>query len=131
MTPIGSRSSLLPIGVMLVLLPIGFRWDRSVRVRAIRDVAATVRGRRQDLGLSQAELANRTGVSRKWIYEFEAGKPTAEFGLVLRVLEALGLGLVLSENAVAGHRPSSDRPAGVDLDQLLDDLQARGDERGR
>jgi HTH-type transcriptional regulator/antitoxin HipB len=62
-----------------------------MRVYSIADVAASVRGRRQDLGLTQAALAERTGISRKWIYQFESGKPTAELGLVLRVLEALGL----------------------------------------
>jgi len=40
---------------------------------------------------TQTALAERTGISRKWIYQFESGKPTAELGLVLRVLEALGL----------------------------------------
>jgi ribosome-binding protein aMBF1 (putative translation factor) len=40
-------------------------------IRSIRDLAAAVRGRRKDLGMSQADLARRAGVSRKWIYEFE------------------------------------------------------------
>lgn len=55
-----------------------------------------VRGRRQELGLSQAALAERASVSRKWVYEFESGKSTAEFGLMMRVLESLGLTLELS-----------------------------------
>ena len=46
-------------------------------IHSIRDVAASMRGRRKEVGLSQAELARRAGVSRKWIYEVEAGKPTA------------------------------------------------------
>jgi y4mF family transcriptional regulator len=50
-----------------------------------------MRGRRTDLGLSQVELARLAGVSRKWISEFEGGHLSAEIGLVLRVLEALGL----------------------------------------
>ena len=69
-----------------------------MRVRSIRDVAATVRGRRKDLGLSQAELAKVVGVSRKWIYEFEGGKPRAEFVLVLRVLEYLGLTITIDDD---------------------------------
>jgi len=91
-------------------------------IRSIRDLAAAVRGGRKTLGLSQAGLAERAGVSRKWIYEFEADKPTAELGLVLRVLEQLGLALELG--------PRSD-PAGsdggetVDLDALLDEHRAR------
>jgi len=91
-------------------------------VRSIRDLAAAVRGRRKDLGMNQAELARRAGVSRKWVYEFEAGKPTAEFGLLLRALDELGLALELA--------PRSD-PAGsaggetVDLDALLDEHRGR------
>jgi HTH-type transcriptional regulator / antitoxin HipB len=87
-------------------------------VRSIRDVAAAVRGRRKDVGLSQAELARRAGVSRKWIYEFEAGKPTAEFGLLLRVLDALELSLELGARSTEGGRAQDDV---VDLDALLED----------
>lgn len=91
-------------------------------VRSIRDLAAAVRGRRIDLDLNQADLASRAGVSRKWIYEFEAGKSTAEVGTLLRVLDALGLALELA--------PSDDaRPAGggetVDLDALIDEHRRR------
>ena len=45
-----------------------------MRVHSVADVAAAVRGRRLDLGLTQSELANDSGISRKWISEFEAGK---------------------------------------------------------
>jgi HTH-type transcriptional regulator / antitoxin HipB len=87
-------------------------------IRSIRDLAAAVRGRRKDLQMSQAELAGLAGVSRKWIYEFEHGKPTAEFGLVLRVLDELGLDLEL--------RPPAAKPASaVDLDALLDEHRGR------
>ena len=69
-----------------------------MKVHSTADVAAAVRGRRLDRGLSQSELAKRSGISRKWISEFEAGKTTAEFALVIRVLEALGMDLDLSED---------------------------------
>lgn len=83
-----------------------------MKVRSIRDLAAAVRGRRRDLGLSQAELAARAGVSRKWIYQFEAGKPTAELRLILRVLDALGLVLdVTYDEATAGEQTAGDLDA--------------------
>jgi HTH-type transcriptional regulator/antitoxin HipB len=86
-----------------------------MRVATIADFAALVRGRRMDLGLSQGDLAKRARVSRKWINEFEAGKPTAELGHVLRVIEALEVDL----DAVVGGRP----PAGdIDLDDILSNL---------
>jgi HTH-type transcriptional regulator/antitoxin HipB len=89
-----------------------------VTVRSIRDVASVVRGRRLDLGINQADLASRAGVSRKWVYEFEAGKPTAEFGLLLRVLDALGLAL---EVAPSDDAHASGEGVAMDLDALIDE----------
>lgn len=83
-----------------------------MKIRSIRDLSAVVRGRRRDLGLSQAELAARAGVSRKWIYQFEAGKPTAELRLILRVLDALGLVLdVTYDEQTAAGQPTRDLDA--------------------
>ena len=63
-----------------------------MRLTSIADVAAAVRGRRMDLGISQGNLAQRAGVSRKWVNQFErGGRTTAEIGTILRVLDALGL----------------------------------------
>lgn len=87
-------------------------------IRSIHDLAAAVRGRRTDLGMSQAELAKRTGVSRKWIYEFEAGKPTAELGLLLRVLAALGLAIELTPG-----EGSPGEQAALNLDALIDEYR--------
>ena len=95
------------------------------QISAIRDLVAAARGRRQSLGLSQADLAVRARVSRQWVSEFEAGKPTAELGLVLRLLDALGLRLSLDEPGVG--RGSDQPQAGttVDLDAVLDDHRER------
>lgn len=119
MSAIGRTDLLLPYGSTVYLRPNGIR-GLDVRIRAIRDLAAVVRGRRQDLSLSQAELAARAGVSRKWVYQFEAGKPTAELHLVLRVLDALGLALELTfcePGAATRSRP--------DLDAIIDEYRAR------
>lgn len=86
-------------------------------IRSVRNLAAAVRGRRKDLGMSQDELATRAGVSRKWVYEFEAGKPSAEFSFILRVLDALGLALELD----ASPETQAPRADTVDLDALLDE----------
>ena len=91
-------------------------------IRSIRDVAASVHGRRKDLAMSQAELAAKAGVSRKWIYEFEAGKPTAEFGRLLRVIEALGLELGVELRSGDDRLGRGDT---VNLDDLLDEYRRR------
>jgi HTH-type transcriptional regulator/antitoxin HipB len=93
------------------------------QVNSLRDLIAAARGRRLDLGLSQAELAARAHVSRQWISQFEAGKPAAELGLVIRLLDALGLRLSLTED---GHSAAGDQPSSsttIDLDVLLDDYR--------
>lgn len=89
-------------------------------IRSIRDLAASVRGRRTDLGMSQAELARRAGVSRKWIYEFEAGKPTAELALLLRVVDELDLVLELGTRSKP---PGSERGDAINLDALLEEYR--------
>jgi y4mF family transcriptional regulator len=90
-----------------------------MRISSTRDLAATVRGRRQELRLSQAELATRAQVSREWISGVEQGKATVEFGLVLRLLDALGLSIDLS-----AHDPTP-TTARIDLDALLGELEDR------
>lgn len=69
-----------------------------MRICSILDLGSTVRGKRLELRLSQAELARRSGVSRKWLSEFERGKPGAEVFLVLSVLEAAGLALYVDDD---------------------------------
>jgi hypothetical protein len=50
----------------------------------------------------------------------EAGKPTAEFGLLLRVLDALGLGIELT----AHDRGTDAASTAVDLDAVIDGYRA-------
>ena len=49
-----------------------------------------VRGVRRDQGLRQDQLAAAAGVGVRFLVEVERGKPTAQLGKVLAVLEALG-----------------------------------------
>ena len=62
-----------------------------MQIRNMRELAAGIRAERKRLGLSQAALAERAGVGRDWIIGLEKGKSTAEIGLILRTLRALGL----------------------------------------
>jgi transcriptional regulator with XRE-family HTH domain len=89
-------------------------------VNSIKDLSALVRGRRRDLGLSQAELAAKANVSRQWISAFELGRPGSELGLILRLLEALKLRL--SVDPVEQAQPDRRAPPdAVDLDALLEE----------
>jgi HTH-type transcriptional regulator / antitoxin HipB len=90
-----------------------------VRITNARDLGLAVRQARQDRGQTQAHLATAAGVSRRWLSDLEAGKATAEFGLILRTLDVLGLGLDAF--------PVEPAPGELDLDALLRDT---GSERG-
>ena len=81
--------------------------------KTVRDVAATVKSRRKILGWTQAELASKLGVGREWVIHFEQGKPTAEWGTVIRAFRALGLALDLRPEAQIPSLPADD------LDQIL------------
>ena len=50
----------------------------------------TIRKARRTIGLRQDELAGAAGVGLRFIVDLEAGKPTAQIGKALAVLDALG-----------------------------------------
>lgn len=76
------------------------------------DLGRYLRDERRRSGLSQEDVAARSGTSRRWLSDLEGGKATVEFGLVLKVVFALGLMMEV------GPAPAP----GVDLDSLLDNL---------
>jgi HTH-type transcriptional regulator/antitoxin HipB len=82
-----------------------------VKITSPQDLAAAVRGRRLSLGLSQEDLARQAEVSRPWLSDVEAGKPTTQFGRVIRLLDALSLELSLEVR--------EDKAEPNDLDALL------------
>lgn len=95
-----------------------------MELRDAADIGALVRASRKRRRMSQQDLADAAGVSRRWLIDLEAGKPRAELSLVLRALSALGIRLV-AEGGADGPRDhtverSSATPAAVlDLDFLL------------
>ena len=54
------------------------------------DIADVIRNTRKAQGLRQDELAGVAGVGLRFIVDLEAGKPTAQLGKALKVLEVLG-----------------------------------------
>jgi HTH-type transcriptional regulator / antitoxin HipB len=61
-----------------------------ITIRTPTDIGALIRDRRRKMKISQAELAQRVGVSRLWVNQVERGKPGASIGLVLGTLNAVG-----------------------------------------
>ncbi len=55
----------------------------------------TIRTTRKALRLRQSELASVAGVSVRTLSEIENGKDTAQLGLVLKVLDCLGISVTL------------------------------------
>jgi len=71
-------------------------WSRFGTIMPIGGVVqlpADVRARRRDLGLRQADLADLSGTSERFIRELEHGKATLRLDKVIAVLDALGLEL--------------------------------------
>jgi len=84
-------------------------------VQSPKQLGASVRTIRKNLGLTQTELALTSGVGVRFIVDLEAGKPTVRLESVLRVIEGLGGTLQLSEkensadeddDKVARHAPT-------------------------
>ena len=58
-----------------------------------------VRKRRKQLGYTQRELADYCGCSTVYLSRLENGKETAELGTAIRVLNTLGLDLLVFTRA--------------------------------
>lgn len=54
------------------------------------ELGNALRRARKHLGLTQPQLALATGVGVRFIVDLEAGKPTIQMALALRVIDALG-----------------------------------------
>lgn len=66
-------------------------------VRTSRRLARSLRARRRSLGLTQADVASRAGVSAQWLSEFESGRSPGGTDRVMALLTALGLSLAVHE----------------------------------
>lgn len=60
-------------------------------IDSVVQLGACVRQKRRQNGVLQAEAAALANVGVRFLSELETGKETAEVGLVLKVLERLGL----------------------------------------
>ncbi|WP_425309187.1 helix-turn-helix domain-containing protein [Ammonicoccus fulvus] len=65
-------------------------------VRFAQEMGFFVRERRESLGLTQADIADRVGVGRVWYVQFEGGlKDGVRLDVLLRILRVLGAEVTL------------------------------------
>lgn len=79
-----------------------------MRATTVRDLGALARSERRARAMTQAELAERLGVSRDWVVRLEQGHPRLEAQRVLDALAVLGLTIDVRGN---GSRPVASRKA--------------------
>lgn len=71
-----------------------------MKIQTPTDLAALIRSQREDMAITQQQLADMTMTSRKWVIDLENGKPTVELYRVLDVLATLNLELHISGKTV-------------------------------
>lgn len=93
-------------------------------------LGAAIRDARTLHGLTQNELASSAKVSRSWLAKVESGHRGAELEQILRLLSALGLGLVLQtpsdpESLPASNKNKSDDASSLDMLTRARDSKSR------
>ncbi|HEU6438696.1 MAG TPA: helix-turn-helix transcriptional regulator [Nitratidesulfovibrio sp.] len=88
-------------GVMRLAHLLGKTTDKAQRFPSQKlentaALGAAIRQRRQDMRLTQEQLAAKSGVGARFVTEVENGKRTAEVAKILQVLDALNLQLSVS-----------------------------------
>jgi len=79
----------------------------ALKARSPKVLGQAVRLWRRRCNLSGPQIAERAGVSKRFVSDLEAGKPGGGIGNVLRTLDAMGLELLV--------RPKRSRPSASDL----------------
>lgn len=66
-------------------------------IRSLRQAAAALRARRRARGLTQKQLAAITGTAQSTISDIETGVVSVSLDVYLRLLEALGADLAITD----------------------------------
>lgn len=69
----------------------------AFRVYTAASLGAAIRHYRHQAGLSQAELAERSGLHRTYLSNLEQGGETEQLKRILRVLKQLGVRMTLEK----------------------------------
>ena len=92
-----------------------------MNIISVKDLASLIKQERKARAWTQAELAERSGVSRDWIIALEQAKPSVELALVLRTLKALNLPLAINQ-------PNQPTVEEINLEAVLDQTKQRGNQ---
>jgi len=78
------------------------------KIQTPQDIGNLVRLARKNQGATQADFAALCGVGVRFISDLENGKPTAELGKVLMVIQCLGLELSLQPRSWQNNRSTAE-----------------------
>ena len=74
--------------------------EKPFRVYTPASLGAAIRHYRHQAGLSQSELAQRTGLNRTYLSDLEQGRETEQLKRIFRVLKQLGIQMSLDKSDV-------------------------------
>ena len=78
-------------------LAVRHSWRRKMKINNTKTLGETIRARRKELHYTQAYLAEFTGLSVTFISDVERGKTTAEIEKIIRLINGLGLNLLVEK----------------------------------
>ncbi len=64
-----------------------------MRITSVSELGTFIRNRRKQLGYTQAQLSDYSGISASFISNLENGKETTEIGKAMFLMQLLGLNL--------------------------------------
>ena len=73
--------------------------QKPLKIQDPKALGALVRRAREEANLDQATAAGLAGVGVRFLGDVERGKPNVRLGLVLRVLDRLGLDVTIAPRA--------------------------------
>lgn len=86
----------------------GYNWSvmATMNIRGVDDIRRFLREERKRRGLTQAQLADLTATSQKWVSDFERGRVDPPISIVLKVLVLLGVTIAFSPAVVTTNEPN-------------------------
>lgn len=72
-----------------------------MKITHMSDIAGLIKEKRKQIKLNQTELAHKIGMTRQWVASVEAGKESIAAGALLKLLDALNMPLLTSEERVS------------------------------